>query len=80
MQKKEYSFKLNTISLVKDFVNLTGKVEGDVSIHSGRYIINGKSIMGIFSLDLTNDLKCTIEGSAEDINIFEAGLKNMKLI
>lgn len=78
--KKEYEFKLNSIESVKDFVNLASRVSADISIYSGRYIINGKSIMGIFSLDLTKVLNCSIEGSCEDIETFELGIKSMKLI
>lgn len=78
--KKDYVIILNTISLVKDFVSLTSRLSGDISIHSGKYIIDGKSILGIFSIDLTRELNCTLEGTAEDIEIFETGLKTMKLI
>ena len=37
------------------------KIEGEVTISCGRYIINAKSIMGIFSLDLTKSLILEIE-------------------
>lgn len=77
--KKIYVFDLNTISLIKDFVSLASKIEGNIYIVSGKYIINGKSIMGIFSLDLSQDLNCEIEASDEQVKIFEEGLRKLKL-
>jgi phosphotransferase system HPr-like phosphotransfer protein len=46
---------LNSIESVKKFVNLAGKCKGDVDIvtSDSRYVVDGKSIMGIFSLDLS---------------------------
>jgi phosphotransferase system HPr-like phosphotransfer protein len=52
---------LNTIDRVKDFVNCMNKIDGEVTISCGRYVINAKSIMGIFSLDLTKTLTLKIE-------------------
>ncbi|MCI6139068.1 MAG: HPr family phosphocarrier protein [Clostridiaceae bacterium] len=42
---------------VKEFVNTVSKIEGDATLSGGRYIVDAKSIMGIFSLDLTKQLK-----------------------
>jgi phosphotransferase system HPr-like phosphotransfer protein len=43
----------NNIQTVKDFVNTTNKCNGDVEVKSDRYIVDGKSIMGLFSLDFS---------------------------
>ena len=48
---------LNTINDVKNFVNLVSKYDFEVDLTSGRYIIDAKSIMGIFSLDLSKPIK-----------------------
>lgn len=57
---KTMYIKLKSINEVKQFVNDVSKMEGDFDLISGRYIIDAKSIMGIFSLDLTQPLKlCT---------------------
>lgn len=77
---KKFSIKLDTVELVKDFVTLTSRIDGDVVIKSDRWIINGKSIMGIFSLDLSKDLDCEIEASEEQVKIFEEGLRKLNLI
>ncbi|MHC1747517.1 MAG: HPr family phosphocarrier protein [Cellulosilyticaceae bacterium] len=51
---------LNSIEKVKQFVNLIGKYDGDFDLTSGRYVIDAKSIMGIFSLDLSKPLRLDI--------------------
>lgn len=77
---KKFSIKLDTVELVKDFVTLTSRIDGDIAIKSDRWVINGKSIMGIFSLDLSKDLNCEIEASEEQVAIFEEGLRKLNLI
>ena len=42
--------KLNSITDVKEFVNITFKAENDVDLICGKYHIDGKSIMGVFAL------------------------------
>ena len=44
---------LNSIEKVKSFVNDITKFDVDFDLVSGRYVIDAKSIMGIFSLDLS---------------------------
>ena len=59
---------LNTINDVKVFVNTVSKYDFDVDLISGRYAIDAKSIMGIFSLDLSKpiDLNIHADGAALD--------------
>lgn len=45
-----FKVMLNSIDKVKQFVNVTSKVDGDVFLQSGRYIVDAKSIMGILAL------------------------------
>lgn len=52
--------RINTIEDVKNFVSVVTGVDFDVDIISGRYAIDAKSIMGIFSLDLSKDLEVRI--------------------
>lgn len=52
---------LNTIDKVKKFVGITTNFETDVFLASGRYVIDAKSIMGIFSLDLSKPIELTFE-------------------
>lgn len=48
--------KLQTIQDVKDFVNIANQHNTDVTVQGGRYVVDGKSIMGLFSLDLMESL------------------------
>ncbi|MBR5267643.1 MAG: HPr family phosphocarrier protein [Lachnospiraceae bacterium] len=66
---KTVKISLNSIDKVKSFVNTVTKFDTDFDLISGRYVIDAKSIMGIFSLDLSKpiDLHIHEEGDAEDI-------------
>lgn len=59
---------LNTINDVKVFVNTVSKYDFDVDLISGRYAIDAKSIMGIFSLDLSKPIKMEIH--SDDCDAF----------
>ncbi len=68
---KVLNIKLSTIEQVKKFVNIMCTVDCDVDLRSGRYTIDAKSIMGIFSLDLLNPIEMIIH--CEDCcNLVEA--------
>lgn len=67
---KTVQISLNSIDKVKSFVNDISKFDFDFDLVSGRYVIDAKSIMGIFSLDLSKaiDLNVHTEGTAlEDV-------------
>ncbi len=51
---------LNSINDVKSFVNTVSKYNCDVDLISGRYIVDAKSIMGIFSLDLSKEIEIRV--------------------
>jgi phosphocarrier protein HPr len=59
---------LKSINDVKDFVNIANKYNFDIDLVSGRYTVDAKSIMGIFSLDLSNPIK--VEVHSEDCEAF----------
>ena len=54
---KEFTVKIATIDHVKKFVSTVMLFNYEVDLVSGRYAIDAKSIMGIFSLDLSKELK-----------------------
>lgn len=56
---------LDSIDKVKGFVNDISKFNTDFDLISGRYVIDAKSIMGIFSLDLSKPIELTIHESDE---------------
>ena len=57
---KKVSIMLNTINDVKSFVNTVSKYSFDVDLISGRYAVDAKSIMGIFSLDLSKAIEMEV--------------------
>lgn len=57
---KTFSIKLSTIDAVRNFVSAVTAYEGDIDLASGRYVVDGKSIMGIFSLDLSQPIQMTV--------------------
>ena len=65
---KTVRISLNSIDKVKSFVNDLTKFDVDIDLVSGRYVIDAKSIMGIFSLDLSKpiDLNIHADGAALD--------------
>lgn len=56
---KKTNVMLDSISAVKKFVNIVSKYDYDVDLASGRYAVDAKSIMGIFSLDLSKPIQLT---------------------
>lgn len=63
---KAVEISLNSIDKVKTFVNLINRFDYDFDLVSGRYVIDAKSIMGIFSLDLSKPITLNIH--ADDTN------------
>jgi phosphotransferase system HPr-like phosphotransfer protein len=80
--------KLSVIKLIKDvnnaiesinlFVNTVKNYKYDIDVMSGRYIVDAKSIMGLFSLDLASDL--TLRVHADECNDLIAELKQLGFI
>lgn len=70
---KSVTIKLSTIGDVKAFVNTVGRYDFDVDLISGRYAIDAKSIMGIFSLDITKTIK--LDAHTDDADAFFADIK-----
>ena len=66
---KTVQISLNSIDKVKSFVNTITKYDNDFDLVSGRYVIDAKSIMGIFSLDLSKpiDLNIHADSNVDDI-------------
>ena len=66
---KTVQISLNSIDKVKSFVNEITKYDNEFDLVSGRYVIDAKSIMGIFSLDLSKpiDLNIHADSNLDDI-------------
>ena len=63
---KSFNVLLNSINDIKNFVNIVSKYDYDIDLTSGRYVVDAKSIMGIFSLDLSKPIKMEIHNDDSD--------------
>lgn len=70
---KNFNIMLHSINDVKIFVNIVNKYDFDVDLTSGRYVVDAKSIMGIFSLDLSKPIK--VEVYSEEVGNFMDEMK-----
>ncbi|MBZ4644719.1 MAG: phosphocarrier protein HPr [Petroclostridium sp.] len=68
---KTFNIMLHSINDVKNFVNVVNKYDFDVDLTSGRYVVDAKSIMGIFSLDLSKPIKVEVHSDNCDAFIEE---------
>ena len=72
---KTVKISLNSIDKVKAFVNEVAKFDAEFDLVSGRYVIDAKSIMGIFSLDLSKPIDLNIHADTAEINTILETLK-----
>ncbi len=68
---KTLQISLNSIDKVKAFVNDITKFDCDFDLVSGRYVIDAKSIMGIFSLDLSKPITLNVHAEEDISEIIE---------
>jgi len=66
-----FDVMLSSINDVKTFVTTVGKYDFDVDLISGRYVVDAKSIMGIFSLDLSKPIKVEIHDNSAEVLVDE---------
>ena len=62
---------LNSIEKVKEFTDRVQKLDEDIDLVSGRYVVDAKSILGIFSLDLSKPIRVELNGSSNEDQILE---------
>ena len=68
---KTVQISLNSIVKVKSFANVISQFDFDFDLVSGRYVIDAKSIMGIFSLDLSKPIELAIHNDSNLDEIME---------
>ncbi len=73
---KEVKIRLSSIQDVRTFVDTVTKYNIDIDLSSGRYVVDAKSIMGIFSLDLLSPI--TLVAQTDDAAQVEALLADLK--
>ena len=65
---KTIKVSINSIDKVKQFVNDINRYSYDFDLVSGRYVIDAKSIMGIFSLDLSQPIDLNIHAEGAELD------------
>lgn len=70
---KSVQISLQMASQVKKFVSIVQKYSYEIDLRSDRYVVDAKSILGIFSLDLSQPL--TVEIYSDDCEAFLEKLK-----
>lgn len=69
-----FNIKLSTIEDIRKFVEIVTRQDYDIDLSSGRYVVDAKSIMGIFSLDLMNPIQLTAH--IDDASALKEALAN----
>ncbi|MCD7844136.1 MAG: HPr family phosphocarrier protein [Clostridiales bacterium] len=64
---KFYQVTLNSIDSVKKFVDVTTVLHCDIDVLSGRYVVDGKSIMALFSIDLNRPVTVRVHDDEEGV-------------
>ncbi|MCM1386264.1 MAG: HPr family phosphocarrier protein [Bacillus sp. (in: Bacteria)] len=73
-EMKSYMLDLNSIERVKGFVSVISNFDGYFDLVSGRYVVDAKSIMGIFSMDLSERVELRILETNEKISEIEKAI------
>ena len=71
---KAVNIKLSLAENVKTFVNIANRYPYDIDLRVGRHVVDGKSILGIFSLDLSKPIDLCIH-AGDDIDVILEVLK-----
>ena len=72
-----FDINLNSVQDIKDFCEKAAKADFQIDITSDRYTINAKSIMGLFSLDLSKPVTCVLHTNMQMANEFMESVKKL---
>ena len=64
--KIDFNVKLSTVQDVKDFVGTTMNCPYSVLVSHGQFIVDGTSLLGLYSLDLSKPVKVTVESTGDE--------------
>ena len=72
-----FQVNLRSVNDVKAFVAAASMTDCDIDVLSGRYLVDAKSIMGLFSLNLTKPVTVQVHGSREEMEAFQAEILSL---
>lgn len=61
----EFLIKIDSIEKVKEFCKICCNESFDIDVKADRYVVDGKSILGLFSIDITKELVCSCNSDLE---------------
>lgn len=76
----KFNISLKSIEDVKRFCDYANEVNEDIYLKQGRYVIDAKSVMGVFSLNLLKELELSIDEPKDDFYCFFEKIKDMGII
>ncbi|MBQ9307921.1 MAG: HPr family phosphocarrier protein [Clostridia bacterium] len=76
---RKVEIKLSLAENVKTFVNTVNKYDFDMDLRAGRHVVDAKSILGIFSLDLSRPITLEVtDGDRVDQAMVDALMEEIK--
>ncbi len=66
-----FPIQLTSVSDIKSFVDAASRLDCDIDVLCGRYLVDGKSIMGLFSIDLSEPIEVEVHGTQAQADIFK---------
>lgn len=76
----KFNIKLNTIKDVENFSDYANEINGEIYLRQGRYVVSGKSVMGILSLSLLDELELIIDTPEDDFCDFLRKIKDIGIL
>jgi phosphotransferase system HPr-like phosphotransfer protein len=77
MRMVSRSIKIERIDDIKTFIKLASRVNGDINVSKGIYIVDGKSAMGLMSIDLSSGVRVEYFEDGEGVKEFESFLDKL---
>ncbi|MCD8047581.1 MAG: HPr family phosphocarrier protein [Clostridiales bacterium] len=77
--KRQIWANLNSIDTVKEFVAVASQMGCEIDVCSDRYVVDGKSILGLFSIDLSNPVEVVVQGTPKEIEQFDQMSKRFQV-
>jgi phosphotransferase system HPr-like phosphotransfer protein len=77
MRMVSRSIKIERIDDIKTFIKLASRVNGDINVSKGIYIVDGKSAMGLMSIDLSSGVRVEYFADGEGVKEFESFLDKL---
>lgn len=72
-----FAVLLTSVSDIKEFVDAAHRITCDVDVVCGRYLVDGKSIMGLFSIDLSAPITVNIHGTEAQADLFRSAISRL---